>query len=127
MTVTLDLDDTELRVTLTGLDMVLAFARRMVIPVAAIIGARVIARDDAKQDLGWRVGGGYLPGLLATGWYTMRTRKGDRQWWSVYRDRELLSIDTSLQRPARVVLQTDRRHELAGRIQTMVQRREAGL
>jgi hypothetical protein len=75
------------------------------LPVGDVVDARVVGWDDVRPELGWRVGGGYWPGGLATGWFTMPGRRGARQFLSVFRDRDrLLCIDTRLQRPARLVL-----------------------
>jgi hypothetical protein len=83
------------------------------LPMAHITAARVVERTDALARIGWRLGGGYWPGRLATGWFTERGRKGARQLWCVYRDPELLAIDTTLPKPCRVVLQHPDRHDLA--------------
>ncbi len=66
-----------------------------------------------KAGVGWRVGGTYWPGRVAAGWFTMPDRKAARQLWSVYRDDEVLVIDTTRERPCRVVLQRPDRHDLA--------------
>ena len=97
--------DDALEVRLTGLDSAVALRRHLRVAVADIVDARVVSRAEARAGLGWRVGGGYWPGHMATGWFTVPGRKGLRQWWSVYRDARLLVVDTSLERPSRVVLQ----------------------
>jgi hypothetical protein len=81
--------------------------------MADITSARVAARADARAERGFRVGGGHWADWLATGWFTVKDRKGARELWCVYRDEEVLVIDTVLTKPCRVVLQHPDRHDLA--------------
>jgi len=81
--------------------------------MAAIVAAQVRPVDGLRKGLGWRVGGGYFPGRLATGWFTVKSEKGKRQLWCVYRAREVLVIDTRLDKPSRIVLQLPDRHDVA--------------
>lgn len=91
------------------------------IPMSDVLEARVVGWDEVKPTLGWRVGGGYWPGWFATGCFTWREQKGDRQLLAVFRDRdELLVVDTRLQRPARLVLAVPEPHELAAEINRQV-------
>ena len=101
-------------ITFTGLDRWLTLnPGGQHLTIADIASARVASRAELLADLGWRVGGGYWPGALATGWFTVKGRKGLRQLWCAYRDRELLAIDTRLHKPCRVVLQDRERHDHA--------------
>ncbi len=94
----------ELRIT-GALDRLLSLSSGVRIARSEVVDARAATWDEARAEMGWRVGGSYVPGLLATGWYTVKGRKGARQLWAVKRDRSsLLVIDTSLDRPARVVV-----------------------
>lgn len=77
----------------------------LVVPYAVITDVSVRSFDDVRPELGWRVGGGYWPGLLATGHYTRPGRPGERQFWRVYRRRDrLLVLETSWSSPSRIVL-----------------------
>jgi hypothetical protein len=100
-------------ITFVGLERILSLKDRLILPMDDIVSARVRPVAELKQQLGWRVGGAYWPGLVATGHYTVRGRKGARQLWCVQRDREALVIDTRRDRPCRVVLQHPDRHNLA--------------
>jgi|SRR5215218_8541078 len=91
--------------------------------MADISGARVAARSDVSTGLGFRVGGGHWPGRMTTGWYTKKDRKSVRELWCVYRDQEVLVIDTTLAKPCRVVLQHPDRHDLAWYIGERLARR----
>jgi len=50
---------------------------------------------------------------MATGHFTWRHRKGVRQLWAVYSDKEALVIDTTRDKPARIVIQHPYKHDLA--------------
>jgi len=81
--------------------------------MADVTCGRVVPRTEAEVGRGWRVGGGHWADWLATGWFTVKDRKGVRELWCVYRDEEVLVIDTVLDKPCRVVLQHPDRHDLA--------------
>jgi hypothetical protein len=98
----------------TGADRLITFAPGGVhLCMSDIVAARVVPRQGLHKGLGWRVGRGYFPGRLATGWFTVTGEKGKRQLWCVYRDHEVLVIDTRLDRPSRVVLQLPDCHDIA--------------
>ena len=114
MAVDVFVHDEGVELDFTGLDIAMCFARHVTVPMDAVTGVRIAPWDELRADLGWRLGGGYWPGLFATGWYSVPGRKGARQLLCVYRDRrELLVIDTSLERPCRIVLQHPDRHDLS--------------
>lgn len=96
-----------------GWDAVWAFRRSLVLPIADITSARVVPRGEALGLLRWRVGGTGLPGVVAAGRFTVRDRPGERAFVSVYRDDELLVIETRLERPRLVILQHPDRHDIA--------------
>ena len=108
-----ELDDTALHVRCTGVTKLLCMGPGLSIPRSSVASATVMTQASAKADLGWRTMGGYLPGRFATGWYKIRGRDGVRQWWAVFRDPEVLVVDTTLDKPARVVVQCPDRAEIA--------------
>ena len=105
--------DDAVDIELTGLDRTLALKSHLRLPMSVVTDARVAAQGDLKADLGWRVGGTYVPGCVAAGHYSTRGRKGVRQLWAVYRDPQVLVIETSLVNPWRIVLQHPDRDRLA--------------
>jgi hypothetical protein len=105
--------DDSIEIELSGLDRVASLKSHMRIPLAVVTDARVASQEELKTELGWRVGGTYLPGVIAAGHYNTRDRKGVRQFWDVYRDPEVLLIETRLKNPWRVVLQHPDRERLA--------------
>jgi hypothetical protein len=114
MAVHVHVSDDAVEITFSGVDKWTTLSpggRRLA--MTDITGARVAPRAEASRDLGWRVGGGRWPGRMTTGWYTEKGRKGVRALWCVYRDQEVLVIDTTLAKPCRVVLQHPDRHDLA--------------
>lgn len=105
MSIEIDLSGSQVEVRLGGGDVALCLARTLRVPLASITGVRVEPTANARKELGWRIGGGYFPGLFATGWFTWRSRRGFRQWWRVYRGDRVLMIDTDRRSPARLVMQ----------------------
>jgi hypothetical protein len=113
MAVDVQVRDDEVDITLTGWDAFWAFKRRLRIPMRLVRSARVVPRADALRLLRWRTGGTGLPGVCLAGRFTVPNRRGERAFASVYRDRELLVIETSAPRPRYVVLQHPDRNDLA--------------
>lgn len=128
MTVNLVVCDDAIDVEVTGwFDRAMCLSSGFRLPMADIVGARLGTWDEARADLGWRTGGAYWPGLIATGWYSVRDRPGVRQWWAVFRGRdELLVIDTRLDKPCRLVLAHPDRARLAWWINERVARTATG-
>lgn len=113
MSVHVHVDDQQVDIRFDGIDAFFALTTHVSIPMSSITHASVQPIAELKEQLGWRVGGGYVPGRLASGHFTVAGRKGARQLWSTYRDTEALVIDTTLERPCRIVLQHPDRHDLA--------------
>ncbi len=120
MAVSIDITAEGIDVSLTGIDATISFRRRLRIRFADIESASVRSIDELKKNLGWRVAGGYFPGRFATGHFLSRNGMKGRQFWSVYRDREVLVIDLVEGRLRRVVLQTPDRVALADQISEAV-------
>ncbi|MCU0273193.1 MAG: hypothetical protein MUE34_08175 [Acidimicrobiales bacterium] len=121
MPVEVQVRDDEIDITLTGWDAVWAFKRRLRIPMGLVRSARVLPRADALRLVRWRTGGTGFPGVCLAGRFSVRDRKGERAFLSVYRDTELLVVETSVARPRYVILQHPDRHDLAWWIGERVQ------
>lgn len=106
-------------IRLTGLDAMLSFCRYVDLHGDEITDVQLMPRAEARAGLGWRVGGSYLPGAFANGWYTTPGQRGQLQLWDVYRDDEVLVIDTTRPKPSRIVLQHPDRARLAERIRAV--------
>ena len=100
----IDLGPDELTLSLRGWDRMWCLASEVRVPWSAVTTSRALPRSDALADLGWRTGGTYWPGRVAKGHYAMRGRKGARQFWCVGSEDRLLVVDTTLERPARLVV-----------------------
>lgn len=109
-------------VTITGIDVAMAFRRQLHLPYTDVESAAVLPVRELKKNLGWRVGGSYFPGRFAAGNFLSRGDLKGRQFWCVYRDTEVLVIDLAQGPFRRVVLQTPNRIALAGEINGAVAR-----
>lgn len=106
--------DDKVTVDLGGIDQLWCLKRHLEIPTADIRSARVVSREDlAPLRGGFKVAGARIPGVVEAGHFSVPDRPGARQFWCVYRDPEVLVIETDLERPARVVLQHPDRERLA--------------
>jgi hypothetical protein len=113
MGVEVHVHDDGVTVDFHGLERFLTLKGHLELPLADVVDARIVPADVARHGLGWRLGGGYWPGSLATGHFTVPGRPHARQLWCAYGDPDLLVIDTRLDRPTRVVLQHPDRQRLA--------------
>ncbi len=99
----------------TGADLIFGLRSRLVVPMDEILGARTLPAQEAKSDLWIRTGGLGLPGVATVGHF--RGREAKKQWWRVYRAKEVLVIDLAPEsRFDRLVLQVDRPERTAARI-----------
>ena len=114
MAVSLHVSDDGIDVLVTGwFDRLMCVTNAIHVDMADIVGARPVTWDEAVPGMGWRLGGAYWPGRIATGWYGVPDRKGARQWWAVFRDRDhLLEVETRLENPTRLVLANPDRDRL---------------
>ena len=129
MAVTVSLTDAGIDVHLSGADMVWAIRGDLSVPWSDIVGARVVDAKEAKRRLMWRRSRHRVPGRRDRGDVHRAQRARVREFWSVYRDTELLEIETRNDQPKRIVLQTPDRAELAAAINARVagRRRSARL
>jgi hypothetical protein len=121
VTVTLIPRDDTLDLEITGrFDQLWCLSTGQRIPWDDVVGARVQTWDEVRAGLGWRTGGAYWPGRIATGWYTIPGRQGERQLLGVFRDRaELVVVETRRPRPRRLVAASS---EPAGLVETINRR-----
>jgi hypothetical protein len=113
MAVRVHVHDDRIQFDLDGIDALLALSWHFAVPMDHVVSVSVRPFAEVRPDLHWRLGGTYVPGVVAAGTYGMVGRPAARQLLSVYRDPEVLVIETDLERPARVVIQHPDRHDLA--------------
>jgi hypothetical protein len=116
MTAQLELRPDHLGITFPGALPLITLKRSLTLPWRDVVSAHVERQAEAKRSLGVRVGGGYWPGWFATGHFTYKGRKGERQLWCCYRAVDVLVIETRRAKPRRVVLQLDDPADAARRI-----------
>jgi hypothetical protein len=88
MGVRVEIDATEAVVTLTGLDVLWAWRRRLRIRLPDVGSARAVPRS-ATRRVRWRMWGSDIPGLLVAGSFRSR---GRREFWCVHLARTLLEL-----------------------------------
>lgn len=113
MAVHVHVDDDRVSVDLDGIDQVCALKRHVEIPMREIVDARVEDVESARSRIRWRIGGTAVPGVVTAGRYTVRDEPGERELWCVYRDHEVLVLETRDPARRRVVLQLPDRAEQA--------------
>ena len=116
MAVSVALTDAGVEVRLTGMDMVWSLRGAVSVPWSEILGARVVEAAAARRRLLLRLGGTGLTGVVKAGRFTVRDEPGVREFWVTYRDPEFLEIETTNERPKRIVLQVPDRTALAAAI-----------
>jgi hypothetical protein len=120
MAVVVELTDAGIDVRLTGMDMVWAVRGAVSVPWSDVVGARVVDANAARQRLLLRTMGSGLTGVVKAGRFTVRGEPGVREFWATYRDPEFLQIETTHERPKRIVLQVPDRAQLAAAINARV-------
>ncbi len=99
MAVRIEVTSQSLIVSLTGLDVVWALKRRLVINRADIVSVRVAPRKEVVSLLRLRMYGSHLPGVLCAGTFSVRKRaglpRGSRAFVSMHRAEQVLLITTS--------------------------------
>jgi hypothetical protein len=104
-------------VTCAGWGAILAFARTVEVSLSDVAAAHVVPLTEARTSSGWRTSGSYVPRLICAGWYTVRGKRREREWWwSTFQDADVLVVETQLTKPRRIVLETSDRVELAAAI-----------
>jgi hypothetical protein len=103
-------------VTCSGWAALAAFQRELRVPLADVTGARVVPWTEARNNMGWRTRGTYIPGRVAAGWFATRGQRGERQWWATFNTGDVLLVETRQTRPHRVVVQAPDAQQLAERL-----------
>ena len=95
-------------ISLTGLDVVWALKRRLVINRADIVSVNVAPRKEVVSILRLRLYGSFVPGLLYAGTFNVSKKTGmpggSRAFMSMHRAKQVLLITTS-GKPAVIGLQ----------------------
>ncbi len=119
MSITVETSSRSVLIHADGIDRVWALSGGVTLRPDEVTSAFVASRRELLEELGWRMAGTYFPGLMALGHYAWRGRRGVRQLWFAYADDELLAIDTTRDKPARIVVQHPDRTRLAAEINSL--------
>jgi hypothetical protein len=109
MAVRIEVTSQTLIVSLTGLDVVWALKRRLVINRSDIVSVRMVPRKEVVSLLRLRLYGSFVPGLICAGTFSVGRKaglpRGSRAFMSIYRAKQVLQITTK-SRPALIGLET---------------------
>ena len=96
-------------VSLSGLAQLFALKGRLDIPTGHIMSVEVMSRTDVPRTPGtWlRAPGTYIPGVIRHGSYG---HEPNREFWAVYRQKEVLVVGVSDWAYSRLVLATQDPH-----------------
>jgi hypothetical protein len=118
MAISVHVDSANLVVRCSGSAILYTFTRTVSVALVDIASASAVPYDSTLTGTrGFRRLGTFVPGRVAVGWFSRRDRKGSKDWWFVFRPKEVLVVETRIARPSRLVLQTDQCHELAAQLQ----------
>ena len=99
MAVRIEVTSQSLIVSLTGLDVVWALKRRLVINRADIVSVKMAPRKEVVSLLRLRLYGSFVPGLLCAGTFSVGKKaglpRGSRAFMSIYRAKQVLQITTN--------------------------------
>lgn len=115
MPIGLQLKSDLLTVTLSGPSALFALKGRLDVPLEHVTAVEVMLRGAVPSTPGtWlRAPGAHIPGLIRYGSYG---RKPKREFWAVYRQREVLVIEVAEWAYSRLVLATRDPHADAAMI-----------
>jgi hypothetical protein len=120
MAVRIEVTSQTLIVSLTGLDVVWALKRRLVINRSDIVSVRVAPRKEVVSLLRLRLYGSFVPGLICAGTFSVGRKaglpRGSRAFMSIYRAKHVLQITTK-SRPALIGLETANPEAVAAALQ----------
>ena len=119
MTVAVSVDSEMVSIVVTGWDRLWSFSSGRSIRIDEISSVEVMSQREVKRRLLIRIGGAYLPGVMATGHFLMRrdhTGRRCRAWLAMYRDRDVLVLMLRERQPRMVAIQHRDADRLAAEI-----------
>lgn len=120
MSITVAITDTGVVIRLAGMDAIWALKRTVHLHWSEISDATVVAALGARRRLRWRLLGTAIPGLVLSGLFSVRGKRGIRQFWATRRGSQYLQLRTSNPRMRCVVLDHPNAEELAATIRNRV-------
>jgi hypothetical protein len=112
--VTVDIKDQDLKVTISGWDVVWSLKRGLTIPLAHVVGAEV---ESVAGKPGWRIVGTGIPRGFSAGWFR---KQGKNEFWIARQSAEVVSIRLRDEKYARLVLQVDNPREVVDMVNAAV-------
>jgi hypothetical protein len=114
--VTVDIKGQDLKVTISGWDVVWALKRGLTIPLAHVVGAEV---ESVAGKPGWKIAGTGIPRGLSAGWFR---KQGKNEFWVARQTAKAVSIRLRDEKYARLVLQVDHPQAVADQVNAAIGR-----
>jgi hypothetical protein len=112
--VTVDIEGQDLKVTISGWDVVWALKRSLTIPLAHVVGAEV---ESVAGKPGWKIAGTGIPRGLSAGWFR---KQGKNEFWVARQTAEAVSIRLRDEKYARLVLQVEHPQSVANMVNAAI-------
>lgn len=119
MAVAVSVDSETVSIAVTGWDRLWSFSSGRSIRIDEISSVEVMSQREVKRRLLIRIGGSYLPGVVAAGHFLMRrdhTGRRCRAWLAIYRDPQVLVLMLRERQPRMVAIQHRDADRLAAEI-----------
>ena len=119
MTVAVSVDSEMVSIVVTGWDRLWSFSSGRSLRIDEISSVEVMSQREVKRRLLIRIGGAYLPGVMAAGHFLMHrdhTGRRCRAWLAMYRDRDVLVLMLREHQPRMIAIQYREADRLAAEI-----------
>jgi hypothetical protein len=112
--VTVDIEGQDLKVTISGWDVIWALSHGLTIPLAHVVGAEV---ESVAGKPGWKIAGTGIPRGLSAGWFR---KQGKNEFWVARQTAEAVSIRLRDEKYARLVLQVEHPQSVANMVNAAI-------
>jgi hypothetical protein len=112
--VTVDIKGQDLKVTISGWDVIWALSHGLTIPLAHVVGAEV---ESVAGKPGWKIAGTGIPRGFSAGWFR---KQGKNEFWVARQSAEAVSIRLRDEKYARLVLQVEHPQSVADMVNAAI-------
>jgi hypothetical protein len=112
--VTVDIVGQDLKVTISGWDVIWALKRSLTVPLRNVVSAEV---ESMAGKPGWKIAGTNIPRGFSAGWFR---RQGKNEFWVSRQKAEAVAIRLRDEKYARLVLQVEDPQAVADRVNAAI-------